>query len=71
MNVREKLRKSTLDRDALAWRIAQVERSVSRGVQDPRDLEAVKSHGIVTRPSHDACTDCRCLPCYPPPIRKR
>jgi hypothetical protein len=32
------------------WRIKQVERSVSRGLQDPRDLESVLTHGYVTKP---------------------
>jgi hypothetical protein len=32
------------------WRIKQVERGVARGLQDPRDLESVLTHGYVTRP---------------------
>jgi hypothetical protein len=32
------------------WRIKQVERSVARGLQDPRDLESVLAYGYVTKP---------------------
>lgn len=37
--------------DDIYFRIRAVERAVSRGVQDPRDVEDVKAHGRVTRPS--------------------
>lgn len=33
------------------WRIRHVERNVLDGKQDPRDLDAVKKHGVVTSPS--------------------
>lgn len=52
------------------WRRRSVERAVSRGAQDPRDLLDVERNGIVTRPGD--CLDVRCLSCYPPPRpRKR
>jgi hypothetical protein len=35
----------------MGWRIRMVERAVSLGKQDPRDLEEVKAHGYVTKPA--------------------
>lgn len=44
------LRQSTSDREALAWRIVTIQRTVARGCQDPRDLESALAHGYVTKP---------------------
>jgi hypothetical protein len=32
------------------WRVTQVERQVSLGHQDPRDLDSLLDHGYVTKP---------------------
>jgi hypothetical protein len=50
VNVRAELAKRTKLADDIAWRIKQVERSVARGLQDPRDLESVLAHGYVIKP---------------------
>jgi hypothetical protein len=49
-----------------AWRIRAIERNVSRGLQDPRDLEAVIRHGFATRPACNGLCSSRCLVCFPP-----
>jgi hypothetical protein len=33
------------------WRVHVIERAVSLGKQDPRDLEEVKARGYVTKPA--------------------
>jgi hypothetical protein len=40
---------------AVNWRLQVVERNVSRGLEDPRDLESVKARGFVSRPDGDLC----------------
>jgi hypothetical protein len=41
--------------DSPAWRIKAVEREVSAGKQDPRDLVDVQAHGVITRPANSLC----------------
>jgi hypothetical protein len=39
------------------WRLKIIQANVSRGLQDPRDLEDVKAHGRVTRPTGNICLE--------------
>jgi hypothetical protein len=53
-----------------AWRLRAVERNALAGRQDRGDLDAVKTHGYVTRPKCDGQCGSRCLSCCPPPVYK-